>query len=81
MLSNAYFLAKFRFDTAENEPAKNFQNFANFEIFPILLTNFKNWDVVDEDGAVVEADGEHGRLARVPVQAADARVRRVPRVS
>ena len=22
MLSNAYFLAKFRFDTAENEPAK-----------------------------------------------------------
>ena len=25
MLSNAYFLAKFRFDTAENEPAKFFQ--------------------------------------------------------
>ena len=35
MLSNAYFLAKFRFDAAENEPAKNLQNlnfakFANF---------------------------------------------------
>ena len=30
MLSNAYFLAKFRFDPAENEPAKNLQNFANF---------------------------------------------------
>ena len=30
MLSNAYLLAKFRFDTAENEPAKNLQNFANF---------------------------------------------------
>ena len=33
MLSNAYFLAKFRFDTAENEPAKNLQNLlkiANF---------------------------------------------------
>ena len=29
MLSNAYFLAKFRFDTGENEPAKNLQNFAN----------------------------------------------------
>ena len=37
MLLNAYFLAKFRFDTAENEPAKNLQklkicknlNFAN----------------------------------------------------
>ena len=28
MLSNAYFLAKFRFDTAENELAKNLQNFA-----------------------------------------------------
>ena len=30
MLSNAYFLAKIRFDTAENEPATNLQNFANF---------------------------------------------------
>ena len=28
MLSNAYFLAKVGFDTAENEPAKNLQNFA-----------------------------------------------------
>ena len=27
MLSSAYFLAKCRFDTAENEPAKNLQNF------------------------------------------------------
>ena len=27
MLSNAYFLAKIRFDTAENEPAKILQNF------------------------------------------------------
>ena len=27
MLSNAYFVAKFRFDTDENEPAKNVQNF------------------------------------------------------
>ena len=26
MLSNAYFLAKFRIDTAENEPAKNLHN-------------------------------------------------------
>ena len=30
MLSNAYFLAKFRFDTAENEPAKNLQKFCQF---------------------------------------------------
>ena len=27
MQSNVYFLAKFRFDTAENEPAKNLQKF------------------------------------------------------
>ena len=33
MLSNAYFLAKFRFDTAENEPAKKLQNFAKFANF------------------------------------------------
>ena len=41
MLSNAYFLAKFRYDTAENEPpAKNLQNFAKFANFadPNLLT-------------------------------------------
>ena len=31
MLSNAYFLAKFRFGTAENEPTKNLQNFAKFD--------------------------------------------------
>ena len=37
MLSNAYFLAKFRFGTAENEPAKNLQNFAKINL-PILLT-------------------------------------------
>ena len=36
MLSNAYFLAKFRFDTAETEPAKKLQKFAknaNFATF------------------------------------------------
>ena len=32
MLSNAYFLAKFRFDTAENEPAKNLQNFRKMHV-------------------------------------------------
>ena len=35
MLSNAYFLAKFRFDTAENEPDKNFQKLKYLLIFPI----------------------------------------------
>ena len=42
MLSNTYFLAKFRFDTAENEPAKNLQNFTKFVNFadpnPLTLT-------------------------------------------
>ena len=38
MLSNAYFLAKFRFDTAENELAKNMQNFANFANFANLAS-------------------------------------------
>ena len=43
MLSNAYFLAKIRFDTAENEPAQNLQNFAKtitkFANLQILLTH------------------------------------------
>ena len=32
MLSNKYFLAKFRFDTAENEPAKNLHNFRKMQV-------------------------------------------------
>ena len=39
MLSNAYFLAKFRFDTAENEPAKNLQNF--IDKFKEILQNLR----------------------------------------
>ena len=43
MLSNAYFLAKFRFDTAENAPAKKLQNFVKFANFadpnPLTLTH------------------------------------------
>ena len=65
MLSNAYFLAKFRFETAENEPAKNLQNLLN-------LLNFLNFEpdahdavvpgVADEHRAVREAAAGH----RVP---------------
>ena len=42
MLSNAYFLAKFRFDTAENEPAKNLQNFRkmHFSKMPFSKMHF-----------------------------------------
>ena len=36
MLSNTDVLAKFRFDTAENEPTKNLQN------FPKKIANFAN---------------------------------------
>ena len=39
MLSNAYFLAKLRFDTAENEPAKNLQKFLIF----IKFARFANF--------------------------------------
>ena len=42
MLPNAYFLAKFRFDTAENEPAKickicikNNQKLQNLSVLPV----------------------------------------------
>ena len=45
MLSNACFLAKFRFDTAENEPAKNLQNSAK----PIV--NFANFAGLPERAA------------------------------
>ena len=38
MLSNAYVLAKNRLGTAENEPAKNLQNFVFF--FLVLLISF-----------------------------------------
>ena len=40
MLSNAYFLAKFRFDTAENEPAKNLQKKL---LILLTLTPNPNW--------------------------------------
>ena len=33
MLSNAYFLANFRFDTAENEPAKILQKISSRSLF------------------------------------------------
>ena len=37
MLSNAYFLAKFRFDTAENEPAQKFVKIAEKILILLLL--------------------------------------------
>ena len=46
MLSNAYVVAKFRFDTAENEPAKNFAKFSKNAFFENAFS--KNRPVVSE---------------------------------
>ena len=43
MLSNAYFVAKFRFDTAENEPAKNLQNFAKIKKISNFLISAESY--------------------------------------
>ena len=46
MLSNTYFLPKCRFDTAESEPAKNFQkiaNSANFAKRTLKTTRTPDW--------------------------------------
>ena len=62
MLSNAYFLAKFRFDTAENEPAKKLQNFAKINL-PILvtLTQAEVSFAGSQDGSVPGKRGLRGR--------------------
>ena len=67
MLSNAYFLAKFRFDTAENEPAENLQNFANFPNFAQEGDRGLGLDV----GAVVSPDSSIARPVRKAARKAD----------
>ena len=47
MLSNAYFLAKFRFDTAENEPAQNLQTVAKKKC-DCSETNSDAYDILSE---------------------------------
>ena len=61
MLSNAYFLAKFRFDTAENEPAKNLQTSAKrLQIFPIFRSRgHRGWGRVHE-GPLEPAEAAKG---------------------
>ena len=57
---NAYFLANFRFDTAENEPAKNLQKFVNFaDPNPLTLTPCREVEEPGQSGATVfqAADG------------------------
>ena len=54
MLSNAYFLAKFRFDTAENEPAKNLQNLPRSTLAKVPIFN----------GRCLRRRGRAGRVPR-----------------
>ena len=80
MLSNAYFLAKIRFDTAENEPAKNLQNLQNFAQILRTLTQedlLGDGEVRDAGGAV---DRLHDRGAPDDLRAHVARPRRHRRV-
>ena len=56
MLSNAYFLAKFRFDTAENEPAKNLQNFRKIATYRLQNSNLSKFAI--GDGMAGAASGE-----------------------
>ena len=60
MLSNAYFLAKIRFDTAENEPAKNLQNFKFAEFANFADTN----PLTLRRSAGAAADAHRARRAR-----------------
>ena len=70
MLSNAYFLAKFRFDTADNEPAKNLQNLLIFPILLALALLARRWsrgrlsDRGDRDGEP-DDEGAHRHLRAV----------------
>ena len=58
MLSNAYFLAKFRFDTAENEPAKNLQNFRKMHFSKMHFSKKKVAGALSS-GACRAAGGVH----------------------
>ena len=71
MLSNAYFLATFRFGTAENKPAKNLQNFASLNLSRLaivildLLTNAPlAAGAVTGEGGQESGARRRGRLVR-----------------
>ena len=82
MLSNAYFLAKFRFDTAENEPAKNLQIFEKciFEKCIFRKMHFRKARAAHlHGGDAPAAEGGRLRLARV-VPEAPPRLRPLVRI-
>ena len=69
MLSNAYFLAIFRFGTAENEPAKNCKHFANLLPTSAEVSELLNADPVERAGrlrrgAQGSADAHLGQAVR-----------------
>ena len=88
MQSNVYFLAKFRFDTAENEPAKNLQNFvrkSNFAKNNSKIANFPNFANKTAVGrgrriAAVAAVGRGRRVAAVAAVGAAVGAHRGPLV-
>ena len=76
MLSNEYFLAKFRFDTPENEPAKNLQNFRKMH----LRTSPYGEYAMDAGRGGAGASGGSGEKARTSGRTAAAvRIERGPR--
>ena len=82
MLSNAYSLAKFRFDTAENEPAKSLQNFAkiqNLLILPFRI-NIVVHRLLDAAAAVRALDQRPGRRL-APAAVRDVLLLRLLRIS
>ena len=74
MLSNAYFLAKFRFDTAENEPAKNLQNLAKFANFadPNPAGSKPSWEPREVPG-LAQPHGDRLRVWHRPARTAGCR--------
>ena len=83
MLSNAYFLAKFRFDTAENEPAKNLQNFRKMMKNAFFENAFLRLEVPGRRVRVrvreAPAHQRGARAAPAPLAAAHRRWRAPPR--
>ena len=68
MLSNAYFLAKIRFDTAENEPAKNLQNFRKMHFRKMHFRKMLRFCCVCWQWSKLEACGDLVEEATVAVE-------------
>ena len=75
MLSNAYFLAKFRFDTAENEPAKNLQNFRKMH-FRKMANIGRHPRAAQRGLEAVRGEGRPRRVREAAEEGAEGRARR-----